>query len=149
NYAQALQGSWSPDNQEIAYSKLSRSVIGRRNASGTGAEETMFQATRTVYLDDWSPDGRYLLYEEVDPETSGDLWLLPTTGERKPVLYLRTPGNELNGQFSPDGKWVAYVSDESGPEQVYVQSFPAPVAGKKWQISSNGGGYPRWRRDGK
>src|SRR5262249_36630279 len=100
---------------------------------------------------DWSPDGRYLLYMAVDPKTRSDLWVLPvasgTAGDRKPVPYLRTPAWEAQGQFSPDGRWIAYTSDESGQSQIYVQSFPA--GGGKYQVSTGGGTQPRWRRDGK
>jgi dipeptidyl aminopeptidase/acylaminoacyl peptidase len=75
-----------------------------------------------------------------------DLWLLPLDGDRQPVPYLQTPANEMLGQFSPDGRWMAYASDESGRRQVYVQAIPAN--GDKRQISTTGGGQPRWRRDG-
>ena len=102
--------------------------------------------------DDISPDGRYLLYSALDQKTLMDLWVLPLTGapgERKPAPYLQTQFSERQGKFSPDGRWIAYTSDESGPDQyqIYVQSFPAGSG--KFMISAGGGTQPRWRRDGK
>jgi hypothetical protein len=95
----------------------------------------------------WSPDGRVLLYATQHPTTGTDLWALPLAGERKPFPVVQTPFDEAAGQFSPDGRWVAYQSNESGPVQIYVRPFPA--LGDKWQVSTAGGSQPRWRRDGK
>jgi eukaryotic-like serine/threonine-protein kinase len=94
----------------------------------------------------WSSDGRYIAYEEQDPKTKSDLWILPLD-ERKPFKFLSTPFNETQGQFSPDGRWIAYVSDQSGRQEVYVRSYPAD--GSEWQVSTNQGLQPRWREDGK
>ncbi len=96
---------------------------------------------------DWSVDGRFILYLVTDPKTKTDLWVLPLFGDQKPFPLLQTEFNERLGRFSPDGRWIAYVSDESGINQVYVQSFPA--SGGKWQVSTNGGYWPAWRHDGK
>ena len=96
---------------------------------------------------DWSADGRYLVYYRTDPKTQLDLWILPLFGERTPIPFARTEFNESQGQFSPDSKWLAYVSDEGGTPHVYVQSFPVPSA--KWHISTASGSQPRWSRDGK
>ncbi|MBI4472847.1 MAG: PD40 domain-containing protein, partial [Acidobacteria bacterium] len=93
------------------------------------------------------PDGKVLLYGLQSPETKDDLWTVPVSGEIKPAPYLRGPFDEVQGRFSPDGRWVAYASNESGQFEVYVQSFPAGQG--KWQISTSGGADPRWRRDGK
>ena len=84
---------------------------------------------------------------DLSSKTRFDLWVLPMTGDSKPVPFLSTPFREGRGQFSPDGKWVAYTSDESGGNEVYVQSFPA--GGAKWPVSSKGGDWVRWRRDGR
>jgi hypothetical protein len=95
---------------------------------------------------DWSRDGRLLLYSNQDPKTGTDLWALPMTGERKPFPVLQTRFDEIEGQFSPDGRWLTYASNESGRYEIYVQTFPE--TGGKWQISVAGGLQPRWRRDG-
>ena len=96
---------------------------------------------------DWSPDGKFILYGVLSPRTAGDLWILPLFGEQKPTPYIQTEFGETQARFSPDGRWVAYISNASGPSQVYVQSFPS--FGGKWQVSTNGGAQPQWRRDGK
>ena len=107
---------------------------------------------------DWSPDGRLLLVVEGAPNRTfgGDLWLLRTDGgkgERKLIPFLTTPAREYDAQFSPDGRWIAYVSEESGPRHVYVAGYSrdAPEKGptSKWQISTTNGTLPRWRADGR
>jgi Tol biopolymer transport system component len=147
---------WSPDGKQIAFSSrregLSRLYI--KTASGTANEELIASPSgqsQTQYLCDWSRDGRSILYEEAGGATGFDLWVLPMIGgaseARKPIPFLQTAFNETQGQFSPDGRWIAYTSDESGRNEVYVRSFPG--ASSKFQISNNGGSEPRWRRDGK
>ncbi len=96
---------------------------------------------------DWSSDGRFLLFRSNDPQTGFDLWVLPLSGDKRPFPFLKTSFAEREGQFSPDSKWVAYQSNESGQFEIYVQPFPGP--GGKLQISSNGGAQPRWNRNGK
>ena len=99
---------------------------------------------------DWSRDGRFLLYtaSSNDPQAASesDLWVLPMSGDRKPSPFLRTPFREFHAQFSPDVKWVAYASNESGRSEVYVEPVPGP--GGRWQISNEGGEQPRWVRNG-
>ena len=95
----------------------------------------------------WSPDGQTLIFKEFNPKTGLDLWLLPLTGDRVPRPYLVTPFNEGLATVSPDGHWLAYVSDESGRREMYVRSFPA--GGGKWQISTQGGAAPLWARNGR
>jgi len=95
----------------------------------------------------WSPDGLSIVYEVTDPKTQNDLWVLPLSRDRKAIPLLQTPFRETHGQISPDGKWLAYSSNEAGRNEVYVQPFPAGVG--KWQVSTNGGVFPRWRRDGR
>ena len=109
------------------------------------------------FLTSWSPDGRFLLYYiYLAPKTGDDLWVLPLQGDRKPALLLATDFNEHNASFSPDMRWIAYASNESGRYEVYVRPFTvsgpsgAPSLGEgKWQVSKDGGDYPRWRADGK
>ena len=140
-------GIWSPDGQRIAYHFLNNTKLLARSANGTGQEDTVLQSQHTIYLNDWSPDGRYFVYSQISPEGRYELWLLPTTGDRKPVPFLQTSFDELQGQVSPDSKWIAYTSNESGRNEIYVQSFPA--GGARWLVSSGGGTLARWRRDGK
>jgi Tol biopolymer transport system component len=149
-FEQELRGwpVWSPDGSRIAYSgeKDDRISLYGRNAKGGRPETLIHQSSFDDYLYDWSRDGNYLIYCEVNPQTRLDLWLLPLAGDRKPRPFLKTPFNEDWPQFSPDGRWVAYVSDESGRNEVYVTSFPN--AEGKWQISTEGGSMPRWAANG-
>ena len=143
---------WSPDGSRIAFvSNRDGGVFNlyQKNSSQAGDDELLLKTPNNKLLNDWSADGRYLLYQELDPKTNGDLWVLPLFGDRKPARVLGTPFNEQFASFSPDGRWIGYVSDESGIRQVYVQGFPA--FGGKWQISTGTSdtSFPRWRSDGK
>jgi len=140
---------WSPDGSRIAYSSSRDGPpnLYQKAASGAGEDEPLLKSGQSKDAWDWSADGRFLLYSSVDPKTLDDLWFLPVSGDRKPAPFLQTPFREYQGQFSPDGRWVAYVSDESGRAEVYVRPFP-PGPGGKWQISTGRAYHPRWRRDG-
>src|SRR5262249_21770281 len=116
-------------------------------SSSAGADELLVQSDEDKAPADWSPDGHFLLFRSIGPQTGYDLWILPNFGEKKPYLFLKTPFDERNGQFSPDGKWIVYQSNESGRFEIYVQPFPGP--GGKFQISTNGGAQPRWNKNGK
>ena len=108
----------------------------------------LLKASSTMFPMDWSRDGRFLLYAQVDLKTGRDMWALPMAGsDRNPIPIAKTTADEQNGQFSPDGRWVAYQKNESGEFQIVVQSFPEPTG--KWQVSTGGGTEPRWRADGK
>src|SRR5262249_4262493 len=98
---------------------------------------------------DWSRDGRFIIYTQTDPKTKADVWVLPVngSGEAKPSPVLQSGANETSARLSPDGRWLAYASDASGRNEVYVQSFPE--GGGKRQVSTGGGHYPRWRGDGR
>jgi Tol biopolymer transport system component len=119
--------------------------------NGTEPPAVLWSDTQDKTPTSWSPDATAVLY------TAGalgvgnsDVWVLPMTGAagaRKPAPFLRSPFNESNARFSPDGKWVAYVSNETGSNEVYVTRYPGPTG--KWPVSSGGGNYPRWRADGK
>ena len=99
-------------------------------------------------MNDWSPNGKFILFSSQSPTTARDLWILPVdTADRKPTLFVGTPAEENNGTFSADGRWIAYVSDETGRPEVFVRPFPGP--GRAVRVSTSGGGLPYWRRDGK
>jgi Tol biopolymer transport system component/predicted Ser/Thr protein kinase len=143
---------WSPDGTRIAFTS-DRS--GQRNiywklADGSGPEELLAGGKEgQENVEDWSRDGKYLIYNYILGHTT--LHVLPLAGDRKPVTYLDTGFSTQESQFSPDGRWVAYYSNESGRMEVYVQGFsldPSQSRGK-WQVSTAGGELPRWRRDGK
>ncbi len=142
----SADGIWSSDGSTIAFQSDNR-MIYRRPANGTGNEELLLGEGINNRPLDWSQDGKFIVYETTGGTTGNDLWLLPMEGNHKPIPYLQTPFNEGDAQFSPDGHWMAYASNESGQPQVYVQAIPA--SGAKWQISPAGGVQPRWRRDGK
>ena len=103
----------------------------------------------------WSTDGRFLVYTDYDPQTNADLWVLPMAGPRTPAVFLKTPYRETQGMLSPDGRWVAYTSDQSGQNEIYVRRFVQPGSGRvaqdgseeQWQVSTAGGIYPVWRPD--
>lgn len=146
--ADELNSLWSSDGSRLVFNSRRKGHLDlyEKASSGAGTEEVLFEDNRDKSPQSWTPDGRLILYTSSGPPTGDDLFVLPLSGDRKPVPYLQTPFNEYDGQFSPDGRWVAYVSDESGTDEVYVAPFPGP--GGKWQISTAGGTFPRWRRDG-
>lgn len=141
--------AWSPDGSQIAFNSSRSGVFDLyvKSASGAGNEELLYQSNITKGPHDWSPDGRYIVYGNLDPKTNVDLWILPMFGDRKPFVFLNTPFQENQGRFSPNGRWLAYESNESGTAQIYVRPFPP--AGGQWMVSTNGGVQPRWRADGK
>ena len=146
---------WSPDGRTIAYALTRNGTHGlyRKALDGSGNEELLYDDAGQKFPASWSPDGRYLLFWRIDPKAGFDLWALPLKrgvahGFTKPFQWLATAFNELPGRFSPDGRWVAYFSDESNPlYEVYVAPFPG--SGPKRQISAGGGRQPRWRADSK
>jgi len=140
---------WSPDGSRIAFvsSREGFGDIYEKSSSGAGQERAVFRSNQDKFLTDWSLDGRFLVFHTPGPKTGWDVWVLPMTGDRKPMAFAQTEFSEVQGQLSPDGRWMAYASDESGRMEVYVQPFPA--SGGKWQVSAGGGSQPRWRRDGK
>jgi Tol biopolymer transport system component len=140
---------WSLNGTRIVFRSNRKGAFDlyQKPLSGEGSEELLVESPQVKTALDWSPDGRFLLYQSVDPDTATDLWVLPTTGDRKPFVFLRTNFEERYAQFSPDGQWVAYQSNEAGQDEIYVRRFPGP--GGQWQTSTGGGRLPRWRRDGK
>lgn len=148
---------WSPDGTRIAFS-ASRSAgtgIYEKSANGAGKEQPLVATTNDAkWPNDWSRDGRFLLYTQQHARTNADLWVLPLTASGTPsgtpAPFANTEFNESAGQFSPDTHWIAYASDESGRSEIYVQPFPVPAGGgSKTSVSRDGGNQPRWRRDGK
>ncbi len=143
--------TWSPDDQWIAYAsgqgRAHRQIL-RKNTLTSAAAELVIDGGIDFQATDWSRDGRSLLYVDLGKSTGWDMWTLDMmTKGAKPVPYLQSTANERWGVFSPDGRWVAYTSDETQKQEVYVQSFPA--GGGKFQISQSGGGFPSWRADGR
>ena len=140
NHATAV---WSPDGSRLIYTsnRLRNFDLYMKSSDGTQEEKNMAQGEVDKWPNDWSRDGRYIIYMR-----STDLWFL-TFPELKNSLFLKAPSAYRNGQFSPDGKWVAYASNETGKWEIYVTSFPD--AHGKWQVSTAGGEQPRWRGDGK
>ena len=130
---------WSPDGQWIVFASNrgpSRDFY-RLSADGAGSEELLVKLEGNFNDPcDWSRDGQFIIYHSLHPQTNNDLWWIPMADEHKPVPFLKTPFRERDARFSPDGRWVAYCSDESGRAEVYVQSFPNP--GAKVRVSTDG-----------
>jgi Tol biopolymer transport system component/predicted Ser/Thr protein kinase len=145
--AQALTSIWSPDGSRIVFNSREKRHFDlyQKASSGAGTEEVLLEDNLDKYPVSWSPDGRFILYRTTNAAASG-LFVFPLSGDRKPYPFLKTQFNEGLGQFSPDGRWVAYESNDSARDEIYVAPFPGP--GGKWQISTAGGSFPRWRRDG-
>lgn len=143
-------GMVSPDGKSLYFSsnRQDRMSLFRRPLDGSGGDEALFSSTLDNYGDFISPDGAWLVYEMTSVNGRPELWRLPLTGERKPVLLLTTPqAATAHASPSPDGRFFAYSSDETGRAEVYVQRFPP--SGGKWQISKDGGDQPLWRADGR
>ncbi len=150
---------WSSDGERIVYSSRpgNISTLFQKLTSGTGEAEKLLSTEQQKFPSSWSADGRYLLFFSADPQTGVDTWVMPMTGDRKPSLLLKTPFFEVWPRFSPDGKWVAYQSDESGRFEVYVRGFVEPdgkgsapsLGSGQWQVSTTGGAFPAWSPDGR
>jgi serine/threonine protein kinase len=141
---------WSPDGNRLVFNSSRKGVFDlyQKAVHVAGSEEIFFESKENKQPLDWSRDGRFITYATYgDPKTRGDIWVLPLFGDRKPIPFLQTEFDDLYSCFSPDGRWIAYVSDETRQTEVYVRPFPGP--GGKWQISTTGGTRPRWRQDGK
>lgn len=150
---------WAPDGLAFMYaaSRDTPPNLYLKTPGRSGDDERMFRSRLQVFPQSWSADGQSLVYLTVDPTTGDDLWLLSMAGEspsttdatggRKRAPLLVTPFNESHARLSPDGRWLAYDSNEAGRQSVYVTRFP--TAAGKWQVSLGGGGYPIWARDGR
>ena len=148
--ADELNAAWSPDGNQVVFNsrRRSRFDLFQKAANGTGDEELVLADDQDKYPFSWS-DGAiaYLNTAGTGGRTGSNIWTLPTTGDRKPVIFLGTEFEERAPQLSPDGRWLAYSSNESGRFEIYVTSFPGRSG--KWLVSIAGGMSPRWRRDGK
>ncbi len=140
---------WSPDGHRVVFASTQKGPrdLFQKASNGAGPENVLLADDANKYPESWSPDGRFLLYMRWAKGSTPDIWVLPLFGDRKPYGFIEAPFFELASQFSPDGRWVAYNSNESGRSEVYVVPFPGP--GGKVRISTGGGDSARWRRDGK
>jgi eukaryotic-like serine/threonine-protein kinase len=148
---------WSPDGKRVIFSSNREGPFNlyQKPANGAKDEEPLLKSSEEKYATSLSSDGRFLLYTVVHPKTKNDRWVLPLDNGKNPVPFLITEFGERQARFSPDGHWVAYTSDESGQDEVYVRSFSMNSAGTgveasgKWPISNGFGADPHWRGDGR
>ena len=148
----SLNPIWTPDGRRVAYSATvsGKSGIYWVPADGSGKPELLAETNSVVVPNSWTPDGKTLVYSQPGTDKQSHLWKLSVAGdgpERKPVLLHDNSFGESNGQISPDGRWLAYSSNESGENNIYLQPFPGP--GPKAPVSTQGGAAPRWARSGK
>jgi Tol biopolymer transport system component len=141
----------SPDGSQLAFSSAHTGMFNLyvKPATGAAEEQPLHATTTDERAQSWSPDGRYIVFDSRPQSRSGfpQISILPMRGDRKSFLYLNSAHINSGGQVSPDGRWLAYGSNETGRMEVYVSSFPE--AKGKWQVSFTGGQFPRWRKDGR
>jgi dipeptidyl aminopeptidase/acylaminoacyl peptidase len=148
--------SWSPDGGRLAFASsragndnVTQTKIYEKSSTGAGTETVMPAGDVSAIPVHWSPDNKYIVFSRLKGKTPGyDTWLLPLSGEPKPMALLESPFDKFQARVSPDGRFVAYSTNESGMYQIVVQTFP-DANGGKWQISAEGGVEPKWRRDGR
>ncbi len=140
---------WSPDGKRVVYDMTAKGTPGlfEKDASGTGPARSLWSCGDTIVAGDWSRDGRYIAVMRLTKTNSWDIWAFPTDGTTKPFAVITGQFSEILPTFSPDGRYISYMSNETGRFEVYVQQFPGP--GGKWQVSANGGREPHWSADGK
>jgi eukaryotic-like serine/threonine-protein kinase len=154
------QPAWSADGSRIVFASIRGSGFGlyQKASNLSGQEELLYQSPELKSIPNWTSDGKHLIYGALSTDgKNGDLWVLPMGGaaaERKPLPFVRTEFNEINGRFSPDGRWVAYQSNQSGKNEIYVLPFDAanpgsPAAGGLHQVSKDGGTGAHWSQGGK
>jgi dipeptidyl aminopeptidase/acylaminoacyl peptidase len=140
---------WSPDGNRIAFGVWGKGIF-EKNDNGAGPEKLLLSDPKgSIWPTSWSRDGRFILYSRAGPrQADTDIWTLPLSGDRRPRPFVQVTGRAYDGQFSPDGRWVAYTSEESGRSEIYIVPFDAGT-GVRLQVSASGAISPRWRRDGK
>jgi Tol biopolymer transport system component len=141
---------WSPDGKAVTYWSMQgpkHSGLYVKPADGSGEARLLLASTQLMLPTSWSPDGKFLAVDHVTSTSQSDVWVLSVDGNPTEVPFVQTKFDEWEAAFSPDGRWVAYVSDESGRYEIYVKPFPEP--GGKWQVSTSGGTEPLWSGDGR
>lgn len=151
-YDGGLDPVWSPDGRTVAFcmNRPLRFNVYRKSVSGTTPEALVFASSNHKYPTDWSADGRFLVYNDLDPTNAGngyDVWALPLEGDQKPFAVLNSRFEEREGRLSPQGQWLSYESNESGRFEIYITQFPGP--GTRRAVSVAGGVQARWRSDGR
>ena len=145
-----IRPSWTPDGTRVVFARQTNGGAARAfwvSADGSVEPEPMFKVDQLGTVASFSPKGDVVTVQKRSPDTGLDLWVRPLRGDQTDRPFLRTPFTEVGSKFSPDGRWIAYTSDESGQSEVYVRAYPGP--GGKWQVSTLGGGEGVWSRDGK
>jgi eukaryotic-like serine/threonine-protein kinase len=146
---------WSPDGSEIVFSSNRDGVYNlyRKPVDGARAEQPLLRTSDDKHAFSWSRDGRFLLYSATRNFGTHQMWVLPMQGEPNPIAFSHSRFDETDGEFSPDGRWVAYESNETGQYEIYVRAFSgsadAAETGGKWMVSKDGGLFPRWSSDGR
>jgi serine/threonine-protein kinase len=143
---------WTPDSTRVTFSSsVSAEILDMdlfwMAADGSGPAEELSKMDLHEVPGSWTPDGKQLIFWRGDRNTGFDIWVLPVEGEGEPWPYLSTPAKEYHASLSPNGRWLAYVSDETGRDEIYVVPFPKPT--RKWMISTDGGLEPTWSSDGR
>jgi len=149
------QPSWSPDGKTLMFIAFlakggGNGEIRSKSSDGSGSEKTLISQQNNYHYPAWSPDGKYITYLWGDGEKNVSLWIVPTTGDTKPVAIVQPPSSQSNlssYRVSPDSRWVAYTSDESGNAEIYITSFPEGKG--KWKVSGGSGAFPAWNGNGK